>query len=150
MSLDKVFDVAPLGKDQSLADTVVDTVIEDSKPTEDADFDFARKNYYKLLQQANDALVLAMKVASSSEHPRAIEVLSGLMKNVADVNKQLITLSKDNAEAKAAKKANAPSGGGAPQLQANGTIAVTSNDINKILADRALAKKNGQNNESAS
>jgi alpha-L-fucosidase len=37
-----------------------------------------------------------MEVARESEHPRAYEVLSGMIKNVADVNDKLMDLNKKN------------------------------------------------------
>ena len=39
-----------------------------------------------------------MEVARATEHPRAFEVLSGMMKNVADVNGNLLDLHKKKKE----------------------------------------------------
>lgn len=60
----------------------------------DNDFEFARKNYYDLLVKGSEALEEMMEVARATEHPRAFEVLSGMMKNVSDINGNLLDLHK--------------------------------------------------------
>lgn len=60
----------------------------------DNDIEFARRNYYDLLTKGTEALEEMMEVARATEHPRAFEVLSGMMKNVADINGNLIDLHK--------------------------------------------------------
>ena len=60
----------------------------------DNDFEFARKTYYDLLVKGSEALEEMMEVARATEHPRAFEVLSGMMKNMADVNGNLLDLHK--------------------------------------------------------
>jgi hypothetical protein len=64
----------------------------------DDDFEFARKTYYDLLMKGSEALEEMMEVARATEHPRAFEVLSGMMKNVADVNGNLLDLHKKKKE----------------------------------------------------
>lgn len=57
------------------------------------DYDTTRGNLHSLLSQGQDALMHALEVAKSSEHPRAFEVVGGLMKQLADINHQLLDLS---------------------------------------------------------
>jgi len=64
----------------------------------DNDFEFARKTYYDLLMKGSEALEEMMEVARATEHPRAFEVLSGMMKNVAEVNGNLLDLHKKKKE----------------------------------------------------
>jgi hypothetical protein len=64
----------------------------------DNDFEFARRTYYDLLVKGSEALEEMMEVARATEHPRAFEVLSGMMKNVADVNGNLLDLHKKKKE----------------------------------------------------
>jgi hypothetical protein len=64
----------------------------------DDDFEFARKTYYDLLMKGSEALEEMMEVARATEHPRAFEVLSGMMKNVAEVNGNLLDLHKKKKE----------------------------------------------------
>mgnify|MGYP003649886363 FL=1 len=70
----------------------------DNNENVDNDFEFARKTYYDLLMKGSEALEEMMEVARATEHPRAFEVLSGMMKNVADVNGNLLDLHKKKKE----------------------------------------------------
>ena len=58
------------------------------------DYDYSRDTYYQLIEKGKDALEDMIEVARSSEHPRAYEVLSGMIKNVSDVNDRLMDLNK--------------------------------------------------------
>lgn len=69
-----------------------------STDEKDNDFEFARRNYYDLLVKGSEALEEMMSVARATEHPRAFEVLSGMMKNVADINGNLIDLHKKKSD----------------------------------------------------
>ena len=60
----------------------------------DADFATARNNLHKIIHQGNDALEEALLVAKSSEHPRAFEVVGGLIKTLVDANKDLLDIQK--------------------------------------------------------
>ena len=58
------------------------------------DYDYSRETYYELIERGKDALENMIDVARESEHPRAYEVLSTLIKNVSDVNDKLMDLNK--------------------------------------------------------
>jgi len=58
------------------------------------DYDYSRDTYYELIEKGKDALENMIEVARESEHPRAYEVLSGMIKNVSDVNDRLMDLNK--------------------------------------------------------
>ena len=58
------------------------------------DYDYSRETLYELIEKGKDALENMIKVARESEHPRAYEVLSGLIKNVSDTNDKLMDLNK--------------------------------------------------------
>lgn len=60
------------------------------------DYDYSRETYYDLIEKGRDALEDMIAVARSSEHPRAYEVLSGMMKNISDINDKLMDLNKKN------------------------------------------------------
>jgi hypothetical protein len=57
------------------------------------DYDRTRSNLHSLLAQGQDALLHALEVAKQSEHPRAFEVVGNMVKQLADVNNQLLDLS---------------------------------------------------------
>ena len=60
----------------------------------DNDIEFARRNYYDILVKGSEAMEEMMDVARATEHPRAFEVFSNMMKNVADINGNLLDLHK--------------------------------------------------------
>jgi len=62
--------------------------------TADNDFEYARRTYHDLLVKGSDALEEMMEVARATEHPRAFEVFSNMMKHVADINGNLLDLHK--------------------------------------------------------
>ncbi len=62
------------------------------------DYEYSRDTYYNLLEKGKESLELMIEVARESEHPRAFEVLSGMMKNMADINDKLMDLNKKNKE----------------------------------------------------
>ncbi len=68
-------------------------VIELKDPVED-DAEFARQNLRDLIEKGNDAADHIISVAKQSDHPRAFEVVAGMLKNLADMNKDLLEVQK--------------------------------------------------------
>jgi hypothetical protein len=60
----------------------------------DDDASFARCNIRNLIEKGNQAMDDLLNVAKASEHPRAYEVAAGLIKNLADLNKDLLEIQK--------------------------------------------------------
>ena len=67
-------------------------VISPNQVEEDATF--ARNNMKDLITKGNQAMDQLLSVAKESEHPRAYEVAATLIKNLADMNKDLLELQK--------------------------------------------------------
>lgn len=70
---------------------------QDKKNIKD-DYETSRDTYLDLIENGKRGLDLMMEVARESEHPRAFEVLSGMIKNIADVTDKLMDLNKKNKE----------------------------------------------------
>lgn len=66
----------------------------DSDGNIDNDFEYARRTYHDILAKGSAALEDMIEVARATEHPRAFEVMSGMMKTLADVNGNLLDLHK--------------------------------------------------------
>ena len=62
------------------------------------DYEHSRDTYYDLIEKGRESLELMIQVARESEHPRAFEVLSGMIKNISDVNDKLMDLNKKHKE----------------------------------------------------
>ena len=90
-NLSEIFDVEPM-KEVS-KEEILPAIIEYADPV-NADADFARENIRELVTQGNQAVNELMLIARDGQHPRAFEVLSGLMKNLADMNKDLLEIQK--------------------------------------------------------
>ncbi len=83
---------------------IVEPVVQNTTPvvvetttamtTVDEDAEFARSNIRGLIGKANTALDNLLQIATASEHPRAFEVAAGLIKNMADMNKDLLDIQK--------------------------------------------------------
>ena len=58
------------------------------------DFNLARANIHKVIDDGQEAIDKLSQIASSSQHPRAYEVLATLMKVQLDANKDLMDLQK--------------------------------------------------------
>lgn len=72
---------------------VTTEIIELKDPIED-DAEFARQNLRDLIEKGNDAADHIISVAKQSDHPRAFEVVAGMLKNLADMNKDLLEVQK--------------------------------------------------------
>jgi hypothetical protein len=78
---------------------------DDENPNIKTDYDTSRETYLDLMDKGQSAMDMMMEVARESEHPRAYEVLSGMMKNIADITDKLMDLNKKEKEL---KKENLP------------------------------------------
>lgn len=58
----------------------------------DDDYEFSRQVYYDLISKGQEGIEEMLELARASEHPRAFEVLSGMIKNVSDVSDRLMAL----------------------------------------------------------
>jgi DNA-binding ferritin-like protein len=69
--------------------------IDVSVDSADKDYDYARANFYNIIETGTEALEQMLDVAKASEHPRAYEVVSTIMKTLVDANKDLVDMSVD-------------------------------------------------------
>jgi len=92
--LSDVFDV----ETKTYASTEIITqdgeIVQQPNEKIESDYDLTRGNLQALLKQGHEALVKAIAIAEQSEHPRAFEVVGNLMKQLADVNQQLMDIHK--------------------------------------------------------
>lgn len=56
------------------------------------DFEMARSNIYDVITTGQEALFKLSEIASSSQHPRAFEVLAKLMDSITSASKDLLVL----------------------------------------------------------
>jgi hypothetical protein len=126
-SLSSVFDV------QTIPQTEVITQDGEIIPTVNSkvedDFNISRSNLLILLQQGKEALQKSLDVAMQSEHPRAFEVVGNLMKQMADINQQLLDIHQQKQKLDEPSKAEK-----AKQVTNNNAIFVGSTaELNKLI-----------------
>ena len=88
--LSELFDVEPIKLESPKQDVVV---VSDTNPVE-SDAEFARKNIRNLIDKGSNAIDDLLQVAKHSESPRAYEVAANLIKNLSDLNKDLLEVQK--------------------------------------------------------
>lgn len=95
------------------------------------DFNHTRENLRALLITGQKALEQALLVAQSSEHPRAFEVVGNLMKQMADINQQLLDLHNQKQKIEAPSKKDS----GLSKTVNNNLFVGTTADLNKLIKD---------------
>lgn len=96
-----ILDAAQIHVEEAKKELAVTQPIVVNPDKSDTDFEYARTNLYSLIERGQDAIEDLTKFARESGHPRAYEVLGGLIKNLADANKQLMDLHKQQQELQA-------------------------------------------------
>jgi len=97
-NLSEIFDIEPITKKEKTEIVPVVDELEDTNSEMETDFEFARNNIKDLLKKGDSAIENLLKVADESEHPRAYEVATGLIKTMADLNKDLLEIRKKKKE----------------------------------------------------
>ena len=94
--MSQIFDIEPLPIKQEV-------VVIDPRQV-DSDFEFARKNIRELAEKGKIAVDNILQVAAATDHPRAYEVAATLIKNMSDINKDLLELQKKKRDLNPAEK----------------------------------------------
>ncbi len=90
-NLSDLFDVEPI---QTVEHKPIVPVVIDHDDPIVSDAQFARENIRELISKGNSAIDQLLLVARDTEHPRAYEVAAGLIKNLGDLNKDLLEIQK--------------------------------------------------------
>jgi hypothetical protein len=125
-SLSEVFDVKTMTPTE-----VIDTdgvIVSRSNNKIEDDYEVTRNNLRILLQQGQEALQKSLDVAMQSEHPRAFEVVGNLMKQLADINQQLLDLHQQKQKLDEPSKAEK-----AKQVTNNAIFVGSTAELNKLI-----------------
>ena len=93
------------------------------------DYEYTRGELYSLIDQGQEAVRGALEVAQESGHPRAYEVATNAMKQVADMTDKLIDLQGKM------KKLDEPTAGAAPKTVNNTMFLGSTADLQKMLKE---------------
>ncbi len=125
-SLSEAFEVKPMTPTE-----VIDTdgvIVSRSNNKIEDDYEVTRNNLRILLQQGQEALQKSLDVAMQSEHPRAFEVVGNLMKQLADINQQLLDLHQQKQKLDEPSKAEK-----AKQVTNNAIFVGSTAELNKLI-----------------
>lgn len=85
-----VLDLTPMHREERLP-TTYEPKLSSIKQAE-TDVEYVRKNMYDLIEKGTRSMDELLAIADQSQHPRSYEVLSGLIKNMSELNKDLLEL----------------------------------------------------------
>lgn len=96
------------------------------------DFEYIRTNMKYLLETSSEAISNMNALAADSEHPRAYEVLSGMIRNAADISHNLLILHKERKKLIRGEGKLQPK---TPQTTNNTVFIGTTNDLKKAMKE---------------
>lgn len=127
-TLSAVFDTPKIVKitEHELIENETGEIIQTPVQRIEDDYDKTRGNLHELLVKGQEALNAALEVAKQSEHPRAFEVVGNLMKQLADINQQLMDIHQQKAKLDAPTK-------GAEKITNNAIFVGSTSELNKLI-----------------
>jgi hypothetical protein len=131
--LTKIFDLPSAPVEVVTKRGEVITVNDDRKVDQklEDDFEQSRQRLNSLLFQGEDALQHALEIAKTSENPRAFEVVSNMIKQLADINNQLLQLHKQRSDLENKNGGGKQESG--PHTVNNNMFVGTTADLNKMM-----------------
>jgi hypothetical protein len=87
--ISKALNVSPFENTLNAVELIKAKAHDDSAKN---DFEMARSNIYEVITTGQEALLKLSEIASSSQHPRAFEVLAKLMDSITSASKDLLVL----------------------------------------------------------
>ncbi len=84
----QALDITPVDETKNLP---VETEVPSNT---EKDLEYARENYYHLIETGRRSLEDLVDVANQSQHPRAYEVIATLIKTITDTNDKVVDLQK--------------------------------------------------------
>ena len=97
------------------------------------DYEYTRGQLYSLIDQGQEAVRDALEVAQESGHPRAFEVATNAMKQVADMTDKLMDLQKKVKELDEEKK-------GPSKVTNNAMFVGSTSELQKMLKQMGKSK----------
>jgi DNA-binding MarR family transcriptional regulator len=100
------------------------------------DYDYARARYYSLTEKGDEAIDLMLDLARESEHPRAFEVLSTMLKQNAEIADRLMELQKKKKEVRLTDNPQLPN-----SMTQNNVYVGSTTELQRMLHNRIDEKK---------
>jgi len=104
----------------------------------DSDYIWARDQYYSLAEKGNEAIDLMMDLAKETDHPRAFEVLSTMIKQNAELSDKLMALQKTKKEIEKKESLALPD---QPAKVTNNMFVGSTSELQKIIQEKQAEKE---------
>jgi hypothetical protein len=105
-NLSNIFDVTPI--EEVKKEKLPTVSAKYNKPDIESDltdaYQQSRENLQGIIDQGQEAMHEILEIAKAGQHPRAFEVYGGLLKNMVDANKELLSIQKQMREMDNTKK----------------------------------------------
>ena len=108
--------------------------LKDVTEDREKDYEYTRGELYRLIDQGQEAVQGALEVAQESGHPRAYEVATNAMKQVADMTDKLMDLQKKVKDLDEDKK-------GPSKVTNNAMFVGSTADLQKMLKQMGGGKR---------
>jgi len=127
-------DIEVVDEEESSISKKESKAVEKDKKDSVRDYEYTRGNLYSLIEKGQEALDSIMEVAQEGQQPRAFEVVSQLIKNVADTTDKLVDLQQKmkNLEAEDPK---------GPSTVNNALFVGSTAELQKLLKNQSGTKK---------
>ena len=127
-------DIEVVDEEESSITKKESKAVEKDKKDSTRDYEYTRGNLYSLIEKGQEALDSIMEVAQEGQQPRAFEVVSQLIKNVADTTDKLVDLQQKmkNLEAEDPK---------GPSTVNNALFVGSTAELQKLLKSQSDTKK---------
>ena len=96
--IDEILEITSLVPTPEMAPEPPARIIPKTGKDDDIDYNYARENYYNLIERNQDAVEEMLEIAKQSEHARSFEVVGQLIKAGLDANEALMKLHKTKKE----------------------------------------------------
>ena len=133
-AINNSLDIEVVEEDESLPSKKEAKALEKNKDDSTRDYEYTRGNLYSLIEKGQEALDSIMEVAQEGQQPRAFEVVSQLIKNVADTTDKLVDLQQKMKDL----KAEDPKG---PSTVNNALFVGSTAELQKLLKKQSDPKK---------
>ena len=135
-NLNKIFDTDVIeGEVVEVKPSKVKTINDETN--HDDDYQEARSNIKNLLVTGEDALEMILEIAKESEQPRAFEIVATMMKQLADMNHQLVDLHEKKKKLKGSIKEESNT----TNVTNNTVFVGTTTSLNKMIEEQIMKQK---------
>jgi len=131
--IDEILEITSLVPSSEIKPESSARVIPQNGKDDDIDYNYARENYYNLIERNQDAVEEMLEIAKQSEHARSFEVVGQLIRAGLEANDALMSLHKTKKELSAEKSG--------PTQVTNALFVGSTAELQKLLKSKLKEEK---------